>query len=69
MNAWRCDWQPDEYQPAEEGWYCAGRMCARFDGLNCTHDRIERHGYPKTVRETDPDSETAGGTDPQEETT
>jgi hypothetical protein len=25
--------------------YCAGEMCARFDGLGCTHDVIERHGY------------------------
>ena len=44
-SAHRCDWQPDEFQPAEEGCpYCAGRMCARFDGLNCRHDRVERHG-------------------------
>lgn len=25
--------------------YCAGDMCARFDGLGCTHDTAERHGY------------------------
>lgn len=25
--------------------YCSGDMCARFDGLDCTHDRDERHGY------------------------
>jgi hypothetical protein len=25
--------------------YCAGEMCARFDGLNCQHDMEERHGY------------------------
>ena len=44
-GSWRCDWEPDEFQPAEEGCpYCAGRMCARLDGLGCTHDREERHG-------------------------
>ena len=26
--------------------YCAGEMCARFDGLGCQHDAEERHGYP-----------------------
>jgi uncharacterized protein (DUF2164 family) len=25
--------------------YCAGDMCARFDGLGCTHGTAERHGY------------------------
>lgn len=43
--AWRCDWKPDELNPGPECPYCAGRMCARLDGLGCTHDRIERHGY------------------------
>ena len=42
---WRCDWQPDDLNPGPECPYCAGQMCARFDGLGCTHDRIERHGY------------------------
>lgn len=45
-EVWSCDWTPDELNPLEDGCpYCADRMCARFDGLNCTHDRIERHGY------------------------
>lgn len=44
---WKCDWQPDDLNPIEDGCpYCAGRMCARFDGLGCTHGREERHGYP-----------------------
>jgi hypothetical protein len=43
---WECDWEPDELNPREDGCpYCAGRMCARFDGLGCTHNRRERHGY------------------------
>lgn len=43
--AWRCDWVPDDLNPGPECPYCAGQMCARFDGLGCTHDREERHGY------------------------
>jgi hypothetical protein len=42
---WTCDWTPDDLNPGPECPYCAGRMCARFDGLRCTHDLIERHGY------------------------
>lgn len=43
---WVCDWEPDDLNPGPECPYCAGEMCARFDGLRCTHDTIERHGYP-----------------------
>lgn len=43
--AWACDWQPDDLNPGPECPYCTGEMCARFDGLNCTHDTMERHGY------------------------
>lgn len=46
---WTCDWQPDDLSPGPDCPYCAGEMCARFDGLNCTHDRRERHGYPSPV--------------------
>lgn len=42
---WRCDWVPDELNEGPECPYCEGQMCGRFDGLNCIHDRIERHGY------------------------
>ena len=42
---WRCDWTPDDLNPGPDCPYCAGQMCARFDGLRCTHDLIERHGY------------------------
>jgi hypothetical protein len=42
---WTCEWVPDELNPGPECPYCAGEMCGRFDGLNCTHDLIDRHGY------------------------
>jgi hypothetical protein len=42
---WRCDWVPDDLNPGPDCPYCAGDMCARLDGLGCTHDREERHGY------------------------
>lgn len=45
---WACDWQPDDLNPGPECPYCAGQMCARFDGLTCTHDSYERHGYART---------------------
>lgn len=44
LGVWTCDWQPDDLNPGPECPYCAGEMCARFDGLNCQHDRQERHG-------------------------
>lgn len=42
---WHCDWVPDDLNPGPECPYCAGQMCGRLDGLGCTHDRQERHGY------------------------
>jgi hypothetical protein len=39
--------------------YCAGDMCARFDGLNCQHDAEERHGYPPGYWEGFPDGESS----------
>lgn len=48
-GAWKCDWTPDELNPGPDCPYCAGQMCARFDGLGCTHNREERHGYPVEV--------------------
>ena len=45
LAAWACNWQPDDLNPGPDCPYCAGDMCARFDGLGCTHDLIERHGY------------------------
>ena len=46
---WSCDWQPDDLNPGPDCPYCAGDMCARFDGLGCGHNRIERHGYGAIV--------------------
>ena len=45
MNGWVCDWKPDDLNEGPDCPYCAGDMCARFDGLGCIHNRVERHGY------------------------
>ena len=42
---WVCNWKPDDLNPGPDCPYCADEMCARFDGLVCTHDVIERHGW------------------------
>lgn len=46
---WVCDWKPDDLNPGPECPYCAGMMCARFDGLNCTHNIVERHSANASV--------------------